>query len=197
MFDNDLVSEAAFYGKKLDMIGHLYVRPPKMKAAYPDVLFFCLYTTRLLVDKKLLLPVVKEIQARLALGEDLKKVVSRAEDSEFSLPARVIGYAGSGRSAFSASMMLDKKLQFRFGHIGFGLFSNGRHFSRCAAASIYGMLQTIYRNNTEDLQCLDYLWQAAAAISQLELGRELRKGNFLQVAQRVYTEITADPFICE
>lgn len=195
MFHNDLQSEAAFYGKKLDIIGHLYVRPQTMKAAFPDVLFFCLYTTRILVDSKLLLPVAKEIQMQLSKGAAWEKVVSWADDRDFTLPVRVIEYKGLGRSAFSASMMLGNRLQYRFGYIGFGLFSNGRHFGRCASASVYGMLQTIYRKNIEDRQCLDYLWQAAAAISLLGLGRDLRKGNSLKVAQRIYGEITSDYFI--
>lgn len=195
MFHNDLTSEAAFYGKKLDIIGHLYLRPTTMKAAFPDVLFFCLYTTRLLVDKKLLYPTAKEVQSQLSKGAAWEKVVSWAEDRDFTLPARVIDYKGLNRSAFSASMMLGNKLQYRFSYIGFGLFSNGRHFGRCASASIYGMLQTIYRKNKEDRQCLDYLWQSAVAISQLGLGRELRKGNCLKEAQRIYGEITSDYFM--
>lgn len=195
MFHNDLTSEAAFYGKKLDIIGHLYVRPKTMKAAYPDVLFFCLYTTRLLVDKKLLLPAAKEIQMQLAKGEAWEKVVGWAEDRDFTLPARVIDYKGYAKSAFSASMMLGNTLQYRFSYIGFGFFSNARHFGKCASASVYGMLQTIYRNNKDDRQCLDYLWQAAAAISRLELGRELRKGNCLKLAQKIYGDITSDYFL--
>lgn len=194
MFHNDLTSEAVFYGKKLDIIGHLYVRPPKMKAAFPDVLFFCLYSTRILVDKKLLLPTAKEIQSQLSKGAAWEKVVSWAEDREFTLPARVIDYKGLARSAISASMMLGNTLQFRFSYIGFGLFSNGRHFNRCASASVYGMLQTIYRKNQEDRQCLDYLWEACMAVGRLELGRELRKGNCVRVAQRIYSEITSDNF---
>lgn len=195
MFHNDLTSEAAFYGKNLDIIGHLYVRPNEMKAAYPDVLFFCLYTTRLLVDKKLLLPVAKEIQVQLSKGEAWEKVVSWAEDREFTLPARVIDYKGYAKSAFSASMMLGNKIQYRFSYIGFGFFSNARHFGRCASSSVYGMLQTIYRKNKEDRQCLDYLWQAAVAISRLQLGRELRKGNCQKLAQMIYGEITSDYFM--
>lgn len=192
MYHNDLVSEAAFYGPKLNMIGHLYVRPDKMKAAYPDILFFCLYTTRLLVDRKLLLPAAREIQEQLARGKAWEKVVSWAEDREFTLQARVMEYSGIVRSAFSASMMLDKSLQYRFSYIGFGFFGNARHFGRCAGNSIYGMLQTIYRKNETDPQCLDYLWQAAVAIGKLQLGRELQKRNFMRVAQEIYTEITGD-----
>jgi hypothetical protein len=194
MFHNDLQSEAAFYGKQLEVIGHMYVRPAKMKAAYPDVLFFCLYTTRLLVDKKLLLTTAKEIQKNLAMGPRWEKVVRWDEDREFTLPVRVIEYKGLVRSAFSASMMLGKTVHYRFGHIGFGFFSNGKQFGKCAEASVYAMLETIYNKNEDDPQCLDYLWQAAAAISKLELGKELTKGDCLKIAQGMYAEITQDYF---
>ena len=199
MFLNDLQSEAAFYGKQLEVIGQLYVRPKEMKAAYPDVLFFCLYTTRLLVDKKLQLTTATQIQERLAMGGPRwEKVVRWDEDREYTLPVRVIEYKGLVKSAFSASMMLDKKVHYRFGHIGFGFFGNSKQFGKCAEASVYAMLETIYNKNEDDSQCLDYLWQAAAAISKLELGKELNKGTYLRVAQNIYAEITEDyfPGIC-
>jgi len=194
MFHNDIQSEAAFYGKELNVIGHLYVRPKEMKAAYPDVLFFCFYAARLLVDKKLSLTCAQEIQKKLAIGSRWEKVVSWADDREFTLPARVIEYKGLVRSAFSASLMMDKKIHYRFGHIGFGIFGNSKHFERCAAASVYSMLETIYNKNEDDPKCLEYLWQAAEAISKLELGKELNKGTYQKIAQEIYAKITNDYF---
>jgi hypothetical protein len=194
MFHNDVQLEAAFYGKKLDVIGQMYVRPEIMKAAYPDVLFFCLYTTRILVDKKLKLTTAKLIQKNLSRGAGWEKTLSWSEDRDYTLPARTIEYKGLVSSAFSASMMLGKTLHFRFGHMGFTLFSNGKFFEQCAEASIYALLEAIYNKNENNKEALDYLYQAAVAISCLELGNHLRKGDCLKVAQEIYNDITKDYF---
>ena len=76
MFHNDLQAESAFYGKKLDVIGQLYMRPEKMKAAYPDILFFCLYVNRILVDRKVKLVTAEKIQRELSRGSQWEKIVS-------------------------------------------------------------------------------------------------------------------------
>ena len=65
MHDNDLQSEWAFYGPKLDTIGQLYLRSAKLPAKNPDALFFLLYTCRLLVEKKLTISGVNFIRNNL------------------------------------------------------------------------------------------------------------------------------------
>lgn len=192
MFHNDLQSEAAFYGKESEYIGHLYMRPETMRIQYPDILFFCLYTLRLMTDKKVSLKTAQSVQEKLSLGKELIKVVSWSEDRPFSLPARVIEYKGFKRDAFSASMMADKCIRFRFGRLGFGFFSSSKHYDDCAEKAIYGMLETVYEKIKKDPEGLDKLWKTAVAISCLQLGANVNRGNFQKTAETIYSEATGD-----
>ncbi|MEL7624259.1 MAG: hypothetical protein AAGU12_11785 [Clostridiales bacterium] len=194
MFLNDLQSEWAFYGRKLDVIGHLYVTPAEQPSRYPDLLFFCLYTARLLVDKKLTLSAATEIQKQLRLGQGLEKAVNWDEDRQFSLPARVIEYKGYAKSAISSSLLFRNKLHFRFAYMGFGLFSNGRHFDFCASASVFALLERIYCKYVGSGEDLAVLWDCAEAMGKMELGAKLNKGNCLTRAKEIYQSVTGDQF---
>lgn len=192
MFMKDLQSEAAFYGKDSDYIGQLYIRPENMNVDYPDILFLCLYTLRLLTDKKVALKTAQSVQEKFAMGKGLLKVVSWAEDRTFSLPARVIEYKGFKRDAFSASMLVDRCVRFRFGRLGFGFFSSSKHYDDCAEKAMFGMLETVYEKIKQDPDAVDKLWKAIAAIGALCLGTDVNKGNFQKVAEKIYFDVTGD-----
>lgn len=191
---NSMQFESAFYGKELTAIGQYYYKPLTMSAAYPDILFFCLYTTSLLVLKKLPLSTALEIQKRLAIGAQWEKVLNLAEDRPFTLPFEFVKYRGLIISGFSSSMIMGKSLYFRLGYCGFGYFTNKRAFTGCAAASVYAMLEMIYRKNEKDEQFLNMFWRCVTTISNLEFGKDLHNKNHLGVAQRIYVEITQDSF---
>ena len=193
MFAHDLQSEMAFYGRELDVIGHLYTRPANLPAKYPDVLFFLFYTCQILVDKKTTLSAATRLLERLKLGKELEKCANWEEERPFTFPARVIPYRGYAKSAYSATLMFKEKLHFRFGYMGFGLFSNGKKFDQCAIASVFGLMDSIY-NNSKDKEMLDYLWQAAGALGQEAIGKALNQGNSGDTAMRLYAQITGDCF---
>jgi hypothetical protein len=158
------------------------------------LLFFCFYTCRLLVDKKLTLSAVADIQSRLCLGQGLKKTVNWEDDREWSLPARVVAYKGYARSAFSSTLLFRDKLHFRFGYMGFGLFSNGRRFDFCAGASVFALMETIYQKYAGKQEDLALLWSCAEALGSAELGAGLNKGNFHAAAKEIYQRMTGDQF---
>jgi hypothetical protein len=194
MFLNDLQSEWAFYGRELNVIGHLYLTPAETPARWPDLLFFCFYAARLLVDRKLTLSAAVDIQRRLRLGQGLEKAINWEDDREWSLPARVIAYKGYAKSAFSSTLLFRGKLHFRFGYMGFGLFSNGKRFDFCAGASVFALLETIYQKYAGRPEDLALLWDCAVALGNMELGAGLNKGNFQAVAGETYQRITGDRF---
>ena len=92
MFLHDLQSEMAFYGRELDVIGHLYTRPADLPAKYPDVLFILQYTCSILVDKKMTLRAAQQLMDRLKLGPELEKCANWEEIRPFTFPARIIPY---------------------------------------------------------------------------------------------------------
>ncbi|MEA4891627.1 MAG: hypothetical protein VB085_03575 [Peptococcaceae bacterium] len=194
MFLHDLQSEMAFYGKELEVIGHLYAKPQGLPARYPDVLFFLLYTCQVLVDKKTSLAAAQRLMEQLKLGSELEKCANWEEERPFTFPARIIPYKGYAKSAFSATLMFKGKLYFRFSYMGFGLFSNGKKFDQCAIASVFGLLDSIYNRNQEDRQLLDALWQAAQVLGSFPLGKELNQGNCQDTAKRLYLQVTGDDF---
>ena len=194
MFLHDLQSEMAFYGRELDIIGHLYTRPADLQAKYTDVLFFLQYTCSILVDKKMTLRAAQQLMDRLKLGPELEKCANWEEIRPFTFPARIIPYKGYTKSAFSATLMFKEKLHFRFGYMGFGFFSNGKKFDHCAAASVFGLVDTIYNQNQENRELLDALWRAAAALGNVPLGKELNQGNCQDSASRLYLRVTGDGF---
>lgn len=191
---NCMQIEMAFYGKGLKALGRYYYRPREMAAAYPDLLFFCLYAARLLVTKKLSLPTAREMQKCLAIGNGWEKVLNLAEDRPFSLPFQAVDYRGLTVSGFSAGMITGKSVHFRLGYCGFGFFTNRRAFNRCAASSVFALLDLVYRRNEQDDRFREMLWQVAMSLGRLEFGRELNSQNWFKAAQRVYVEITQDFF---
>jgi hypothetical protein len=191
---NDLQSEWAFYGRELNIVGHLYMPAAEQPSRYPDALFFCLYTARLLVDKKISLSAAVELQKRLRLGAALERCVSWEEDREYTPPARLIPYKGYTKSVLSATLLFRDKLHFRFGYAGFGFFSNGRRFDFCAGASVFALLETIYNTRGKDKDLLAKLWRAAALMGGVVLGEALNRGNCLAVGKQIYAEATGDQF---
>ena len=189
---NDLQSEWAFYGKQFDTVGHLYMMPEEQPSLYPELLFFCLFTCRILVDKKLSLSAARDIQKHLLLGRGLEPSLRWEEGRAYTLPAKVVDYRGYAKSAMSATLMLREKIHFRFGHMGFGLFSNGRRFGFCAAASVFALMTTIYKQHDGQGQSLDFLWVCAGKLGSADLGGGLTRGNYRQAAVQIYKEVTGD-----
>ena len=191
---NDLQSEWAFYGRQLDTVGHIYLTPREQPSLYPDLLFLCIYTCRVLVEKKFTLSAATDLQKHLLLGPVLEKSCRWEESRAYTFPARAIEYRGYAKSAISSSLMLREKPRFRFGYMGFGLFSNGRRFDFCAAASVFVLIETIYKKNAGDSRALDLLWDCAEKLGGAGLGVSLRKGNFLTAAADIYRSATGDPY---
>lgn len=211
MQNNDLRSEWAFYGGKLDTIGHLYLRGAKLPARNPDTLFFLLYTCRLLTDKKMSISGVDFIRKNLEYSrERWYEILNWEEQRVFTLPCRTIPYRGYARSCISSSILFKDKPVFRSGRMGFGFFSNGKHFIFCAGGSVFGLIETIYqihskepkdgaenlrrRVNAEQGKVLDELFTACAYVRRLELGRELNRGNCNTVAYAIYRAVTNDTY---
>ena len=208
---NDLRSEWAFYGAKLDTIGHLYLRGAKLPAKNPDVLFFLLYTCNLLTDKKLTLSAANFIKDNLEHSrERWYEILNWEEKRVFTPPCRVIPYRGYAKSCISSSLLFRDKPVFRSGRMGFGFFSNSKHFPFCAGGSVFGLIETIYkihskdpkegaedgrrRVNAEQAKELDTLFTACAFIRRIELGRELNRGNWTAVAYAIYREAAHDEY---
>ena len=204
MMTNDLISEWAFYGKNLDTVAHLYLRPAQQPCLHPDLLFFCMYTCRLLVDKKLSLSMAQEIQRRLSLGSALEQSILRDEDRAHSLPAKTIAYSGRyTKNVISSSLMFRNNLHFRFGHVGFGFFGNAKRFDFCAQASVFALAETLCgkytdvgeqpdEGNIRDEKALELLWAGAQRIGEVTLGRDLNRGNYRAAAGEIYKALCGE-----
>ncbi len=207
MHRQDLQFELAFY-RRLEYMGILYFHPKQLAVKYPDVLFFIMYVCNLLLNKKLSLSGANAIQSRLNHSpEEWLQILNWEEGRPYTPPCKVTAYRGYARSAMTSSLYFRKNLHFRFGCMGFGFFSNKRHFDRCACGSVFGLMETIYRvnssvsddldigrrvSNSEQIQTLSMIWKAASAVGHLELGKELYKGNWRAVAIALYRELTED-----
>ncbi len=208
MHRQDLQFELAFYHRNLEYMGILYFRPKQLAVKYPDVLFFNMYVCNLLLNKKLSLSGANAIQSRLNYSpEEWLQILNWEECRPYTPPCKVTAYKGYTRSAMTSSLYFRKNLHFRYGCMGFGFFSNKKHFDRCACGSVFGLMETIYKVNSsvsddldigrrasspEQMKTLSLLWKAASAIGQLELGKELYKGNWRAVSIALYRELTGD-----
>lgn len=207
----DLQFELAFYRRNLDYVGILYFRPLELAARFPDVLFFCMYTCHLLMNKKLSLSGAKAIREHLDYSpEEWLQILNWEERRPYTPPCKVTAYKGYARSAMTSSLSFKEKPIFRFGNMGFGFFSNKKHFDRCASGSVFGLLETIYKINSgmpedeihvgrrvskpDQARILSLLWKAASAVARLELGKELYRGNWQAVATALYKGITGDEY---
>lgn len=211
MHDNDLQSEWAFYGPKLDTIGQLYLRSAKLPAKNPDALFFLLYTCRLLVEKKLTISGVNFIRNNLEhTRERWYEILNWEEQRVFTPPCRVVPYRGYARSCLSSSVLFRARPVFRSGRMGFGFFSNGKHFDFCAGGSVFGLIETIYRIhskepdegaadcrrrvNAQQEKLLGELFEACSFLRRVDLGPELNRGNWSLVAYGIYQAVTGDGY---
>ena len=208
----DLQSEWAFYGRKLDTIGHLYLRNTKMPAKSPDILFFLLFTCRLLTDKKLSITGANFIHNNLEhTSENWLKILNWEEDRPFSCTCRVIPYRGYAKSAFSSSILFkDDRPVFRFGHMGFGFFSNKKFFDFCSGGAVFGLMESIYNMHSKEPKergigdrrklsaegkiVMEQLFTAAALVRRLQLGPDLNRGNCVPVAYLLYQKATGDTY---
>ena len=207
----DLQFELAFYKRELDYVGVLYFRPVQLKAKYPDVLFFCMYTCHLLMNKKLSLSGANAIREHLDYSpEEWLRILNWEEHRPYTPPCKTTAYRGYSKSAMTSSLFCKDKPVFRFGNMGFGFFSNKKHFDRCAAGSVFSLLETIYKihsgipegeiemgrrvSNAEQAKILAFIWQAASAVARLELGKELYRGNWQAAAIALYKGITGDEY---
>ena len=178
--------EIEFYTPALDMVGTYYSRQGESAVQYPDLLFFCCFVTRLLVER------------RLPLGdaERLKQAIGKGALLEDALSDRPYNYAefrGGGRPTISASLLMDKSVHFRFGRFGVGMFSRyRRRFGEIATRAFRAMLDIVYEKYKDDAALKDMLWRAASAIGALKFGKELNNGNYVRAAQRVYGDITGE-----
>lgn len=206
---DNLQFELAFYGRALDSAGILYYRPKETALRYPDVLYFCMYACNLLVHKKLTLSGARALQASMRhSAEEWLQIVNWEETRPYTPPCKVTAYRGYVRSAMTSTLLLKPSLPFRYGYMGFGFFSNRKHFDRCACGSVFGLMETLYRVNTgepgdemmldrrkaspEQARALECLFGAASAISGLLLGSELNRGNWRAVAGTLYKELSGD-----
>lgn len=211
MHENDLQSEWAFYGSKLDTIGHLYLRSAKLPAKNPDTLFFLLYTCRLLVEKKLTISGANFIRNNLEHSrERWYEILNWEEQRVFTPPCRVTPYRGYARSCLSSSVLFRQRPVFRSGRMGFGFFSNGKHFDFCAGGSVFGLIETIYRIHSKEPgegakdcrrrvgaqqeKLLDELFDACAFVRRVDLGPELNRGNWKLAAFGIYQAVTGDEY---
>lgn len=207
----DLQFELAFYKRDLDYMGVLYFRPIQLAARYPDVLFFCMYACHMLMNKKLSLSGANAIREHLDYSpEEWLQILNWEERRPYTPPCKVTAYRGYAKSAMTSSMFFKAKPVFRFGSMGFGFFSNKKHFDRCACGSVFGLLETIYKLNSgipegeidmgrrslnaDQERVLGLLFKTASAVARLELGRELFRGNWQAVAAALYKGITGDEY---
>lgn len=208
----DLQSEWAFYGRKLDTIGHLYLRNTNMPAKSPDVLFFLLFTCRLLTGKKLTFTGANFIHDHLEYSyETWMKILNWEEGRPFSCSCRVIDYRGYAKSCFSSSIMFkEDRPVFRMGCMGFGFFSNKKYYDFCAGGAVFGLMETIYNMHSkapkeihlgdrrkltaEGKVVMEQLFTAAALVRRLQLGPDLNRGNCIPMAYLLYQKATGDTY---
>lgn len=189
---NDVLSEIGFYTKERTTTGHLYVRPKTMPVKYPDVLFFCLYTARILNTKKVALNTANKIKDDLKLGSAWEKVLNGDDDAEVKMPITVVEYKQNPRYSFSASMLIRKRIHFRFGYLGFGFLTRKKLLSKCAEYAVFTMMYTIRKLNMQNKTALQYLWQAAELLGNKEFGIDFNRKNCEKAAENIYTQVTGD-----
>ena len=191
--NRDLRAEIHFYGKKLDTVGIVYFCSANMPAVHPEILFFCLYTTAVLTNKKVSSSAAQRIMGNLQIGAEWEKVFEKEDGRLFDVPVKTTDYLGITKSVIRSQMMIDNKdtgikIHFQFGTSGFGIFSNGRHFEFCAENSVYTLLEKTYRLNLSKPEAVDILWRSAVALGGLELGSALCINNRIETAKSIYNK---------
>jgi len=189
----DLRAELHFYGKKLDRLGIVYYKTPKIPVKCPDILFFSLYALKLFTSKKLSPPALTRIRQRLSLGEDLKKVFEREEDRPFDAPMALCEYSMITKSVFRSQILFrgGDKFSFILGSSGFGFFGNRKHFDHCAEGSIFGLMEKFYRMFKEDPAMLTALFAAAVLLGKAEFNAD--GGHSLpDMARKIYLRATEE-----
>ena len=89
----DIRAELHFYGRQYDKVGIIYMAMPKIPMPHPDILFFCLFTLRLLTNKKLSSSAVTQIQEKLSVGAKWEKVFTKDEQRPFDQLMEVCDYS--------------------------------------------------------------------------------------------------------
>lgn len=192
MGKNDLVYECTFYGNKPDSLGCLYFHGKDLPVKSPDLLFFCMYTLKVLTDKKISLDTATELKNSLHFENGPEVFVQEFKAGKNPLGITVTDYRGFARISISSSMLFLKKLHFRWGHIGFGFFRNKGKFNRCSAASVYGLICTFHKLFGEEPEILELINRAAGKIAAMEFGEELNAKNCRKKAADLYISLTGD-----
>ena len=189
---NEIFSETGFYSKKLTETGTFYCRTNDIAVKYPDVLFFCLYSAKILNIRKVPLETANKIKNELKFGDAWEKILDGDEDAPMRMPITVMRYKQNTKYTFSASMLIRKKIHFRIGYFGFGFFTRKRQLSKCAEYSVFAMLYTLRELNRKNDLVLQFLWQAANRVGSLEFGAAFNQKNCMETAQTVYRQVTSD-----
>jgi len=186
----DIRLELHFYGKQLDRLGAVYLATPKIPMEHPEILLFCLFTLRLLTDKKLSSSAAARIQQKLAAGRDCEKVFKMDEPRPFEPLMTLSDYSFMTKRVFRSQLLFRGEGAFSFvlGHSGFGIFSNKSRFIHCAEGAVLGLLEKTYLLYKERPGSLELLWQAAVRLSQVDFQPPAR-GRYTELAKEIYEDV--------
>ncbi len=183
----DIRAELHFYGRHYDKVGILYVAMPKIPMSHPDILFFCLFTLRLITTKKLSSSAVALIQEKLSAGAEWEKVFAKDEQRPFDQLMEVCEYSYMTKRVLRSQILFqgENKYSFMLGFTGFGFWQSRKPFGRCVEGAVYGLLEKIYTLKKENPEELALLWRAAEELGRVQFTGDF-KGGYKGLAQSIY-----------
>ena len=186
----DIRAELHFYGRQYDKVGIIYMAMPKIPMPHPDILFFCLFTLRLLTNKKLSYSVVTLMQEKLSAGAEWEKVFTKDEQRPFDQLMEVCDYSYMTKRVLRSQILFqgDNKYSFILGFSGFGFWQSRKPFGRCVEGAVYGLLEKIYTLKKNDPEELALLWRAAEELGRVQFTTAF-KGGYKELARSIYDSV--------
>lgn len=186
----DIRAELHFYGRKYDRVGIIYMAMPQIPMPHPDILFFCLFTLRLMTNKKLSYSAVARMQDRLSVGAEWEKVFTQDEQRPFDQLMEVCEYSLLTKRVLRSQILFrgESKYNFMLGFSGFGFWQSRKPFDRCVEGAVYGLLEKLYELKKDDPEELALLWRAAEELSRVQFTIAY-KGGYKELAQNIYDSV--------
>jgi len=186
----DIRAELHFYGRQYDRVGIIYMAMPKISMPHPDILFYCLFTLRLMTNKKLSYSAVARMQDRLSVGAEWEKVFTQDEQRPFDQVMEVCEYSLLTKRVLRSQILFrgESKYSFMLGFSGFGFWQSRKPFGHCVEGAVYGLLEKLYTLKKDDPEELALLWQTAEALSRVQFNVAC-KGGYKELAHNIYESI--------
>jgi hypothetical protein len=186
----DIRAELHFYGRQYDRVGIIYMAMTKIPMPHPDILFFCLFTLRLMTNKKLSRSAVAHMQDRLSVGAEWEKVFTQDEQRPFDQLMEVCEYSFLTKRVLRSQILFrgENKYSFILGFSGFGFWQSKKPFDHCVQGAVYGLLEKLYTLKKDNPEELALLWRAAEALSRVQF-TVTYKGGYKELAQNIYDSV--------